>query len=419
MQVLDGLGAAAGREPDLELLPFGPPEGYRLDTTGPAPRIRAQDAAGVAYALTTLGQLPVIGGRLPAVTIEDRPRYPWRGAMLDVARRFHPVETVLACLDDLAALKLNRLHLHLTDDLGWRIRIDSWPRLTEIGASTQVGGGPASPACYSKDDYRRIVEYAAERHIVVVPEIDLLGHTNALLTAYPELAGPGVRPVPDVGFSRLDPRNELTYRFVEDVIREVAELTPGPWLHLGGDESLATDEADSLHFVERVTAIAAGTGKQLVGWHELGRSRRLPRGTIGQYRDRTTPEPPHDAHLRSFVEQDGWAILSPGDVARLEMPRWDDDAHGMRRGIAPTSLRDAYDWDPAEIVPGVGEDRILGIEAVIFTETIGTLEAIRETAFPQLCALAELMWSPQGGHDFADFTARLDASPWAGSQRSP
>jgi len=416
-----GLGSAAGREPDLELLPFGPPEGYRIDTTWAAPRIRAQDAAGVAYALTTLGQLPVVGGRLPAVVIEDRPRYPWRGMMLDVARHFHPVETVLALIDEIAALKLNRLHLHLTDDQGWRIQIDAWPRLTEIGASTQVGGGLGAPAFYTKDDFRRIVEHAAERHIVVVPEIDLPGHTNAALTAYPELAVPGVDPRPyagiEVGFSTLDTRNELTYRFVEDVIGEVAAMTPGPWLHLGGDESLATEEADYLEFIRRVTAIGARTGKQLIGWHEMGRSRELPPGTIGQYWNLTTPEPPHDEHLRSFLEQDGWAILSPGDVAYLDMQRWDGDRWGLSWANGPTSLREAYSWDPAAIVPGVGEDRILGIEAPMFTETIDTLEAIRQMAFPRLAALAELMWSAADGHDFADFEARLAASPWAGYER--
>ncbi len=343
--------------------------------------------------------------------------------MLDVARHFLPVETVLAYVEDIAALKLNRLHLHLTDDQGWRIEFDSWPRLTGIGASTQVGGGlRPSPAFYTKDDYRRIVEHAARRHVVVIPEIDMPGHTNAALTAYPELAPSGVEPVPyegiEVGFSTLDTRNELTYRFVEDVVREVSELTPGEWLHLGGDESLSTTEEDFLRFIARATAIAARYGKTLIGWHEMGRSRDLPPGTIGQYWNFLEPEEHHGEHLAAFVEQGGRAIMSPGDVAYLDMKPRADHPLGLVWAKGPTSLRDAYSWEPTAIVPGLGEAEILGVEAPMFTETITNLAEVREMAFPPAPRPRRDHVSPRDGRTYDDFLGRLERLPPGGPARS-
>ena len=332
-----GLGAATGREPDLELLPFGPPEGYWLDTTGPVPRIRAQDAAGVAYALTTLGQLPVVGGRLPAVAIEDRPRTPWRGVRLDLTRHEIPVETVLTVLDDLAALKLNRLHLRL-------------PGSSSAGT----------------DDYRRIDEHAAARHIVVVPGIDA-----------------ATLPEADV----------------EPVVRELADLTSGPWVHLGGPGGPGGSSVDSgLEAVVRAAVIADRAGKQPIVWHDAGPSPALPPGTIAQYRGPLTPGAAHAEPLLAITERDGWMIASPADVAEL----------GGRAGM---TLAETIEWDPAELVPGVGEDRLLGIEALLDPGAGDPLEAVRGTTRARLCALAELAWSPRGGHDLADFEARLGDSP--------
>ncbi len=400
------------RDPDIA------PEGYRLDTGGERPTIAAADDAGEAYAATTLARLAddarADGAtRLPALVIDDAPRFAWRGLMLDVARHFHPVETVLELIDDLAALKLNRLHLHLTDDQGWRIAIDSRPALTGIGASTQVGGGGGGH--YTKDDWRRIVEHAAARHVVVVPEIDLPGHTNAALTAYPELAPAGVVPVPyegiEVGFSTLDPRNEASYRFVEDVLGEVAAMTPGPWLHIGGDECLATPEDDFLEFIRRAAAIGAATGKTLIGWHEMGRSHDLPPGTIGQYWNLTAPQEDHAEHLLAFVEQGGRAILSPADAAYLDIKYTADHPIGLIWPGAPTTLEDAYGWEPNAIVPGLGEAGILGIEATVFTETIVDRDALRSMVYPRIAAVAELAWSPRPRdgrpRDLDDFRDRL------------
>jgi hexosaminidase len=343
--------------------------------------------------------------------------------MLDVARHFLPVADVERYVDQLAMLKLNVLHLHLTDDQGWRLQIDAWPELTGIGASTSTGGDGGG--FYTKDDYRRLVAYAAERHVTIVPEIDLPGHTNAALSAYPELNCDGVAPAPyegtEVGFSSLcatSERAEATDRFLADVTRELAALTPGPWIHLGGDESLATSEADYLDLVRRMTRAGAATGKTIIGWHELGASRELPAGTVGQYWDYETPreETGSEADVRSFLDQGGRIVFSPADAAYLDMvypdaPSFEGRALGQDWADGDTSLAEAYGWDPAAIVPGVGDEDILGVEAPIWTETMRTLDEVEFMAFPRILAIAEIAWSPAApaGRDEAAFLRAVAA----------
>ncbi len=418
--------------------PGGADEGYTLESGDGGVRIGADTAAGLFRGTQTLRQLlpaaiaradaasePDGGWTVPATSVADAPRFAYRGAMLDVARHFFPVEDVLRYLDEIALLKVNVLHLHLTDDQGWRIQIASWPELTGIGASTSVGGDGGG--YYTKDDYRRIVDYAAERFITVVPELDLPGHTNAALSAYPELNCDGVAPAPyegiEVGFSSLcasPERAEATDRFLADVTREVAELTPGPWLHLGGDESHATSEADYLDLVRRIVAAGAATGKTVIGWHELGASRDLPAGTVGQYWSFVEPEGDAAALARSFVEQGGRVIMSPADVAYLDMKYVDDPQGplGGRLGLdwakGPTTIDEAYLWEPTAIVPGIGESEVLGVEAPLWTETVGTLSEVEFMAFPRLTAVAEIGWSPAptgGGaaRDTEEFFARVAA----------
>ncbi|MDX1333500.1 MAG: beta-N-acetylhexosaminidase, partial [Robiginitalea sp.] len=208
---------------------------------------------------------------LPGGTIEDAPRYGYRGAMLDVARHFFPVEAVKRYLDQLAYYKMNFLHLHLTDDQGWRIEIKSWPKLTAIGGQTEVGGGPGG--FYSQEEYRDLVAYAADRFITIVPEVDMPGHTNAASVAYPVLNGNGKTPEPytgtRVGFSTLDTRKDTVYSFIDDVVREIASLSPGPYFHIGGDESHVTKPADYVYFIERVVPIVRKYSKIPIGWDEV------------------------------------------------------------------------------------------------------------------------------------------------------
>jgi hexosaminidase len=329
--------------------------------------------------------------------------------MLDVARHFFPVEAVKRYIDDIALLKLNHLHLHLTDDQGWRIHLDSWPELTGVGASTQVGGGGGG--FYTKDDYREIVEYAASRFVTIVPELDMPGHTNAAIAAYPELGDAPVEPYEgiEVGFSSLAIRSERTYEFIADVTRELAELTPGPYLHLGGDESLATTDEDFRYFIARATAIGADTGKTIIGWHEMGRSRDLPPGTVGQYWGFTTPQEGAAAPTLSFVEQGGRVILSPADAIYLDMKYDESSPLGLVWANGPTSVARSFEWEPTEVVPGLGEEGILGVEAPLWTETLSTVEELETMAFPRIASAAEIAWSQRRPRVFAEFEPRLAA----------
>jgi hexosaminidase len=382
-----------------------PAEGYTLEIDADGIRVQSADAAGAFYAQQTIAQLTV-DGRVPFVSIEDSPRFAYRGAMLDVARHFFPVESVKKYIDDIALLKLNHLHLHLTDDQGWRIAIDGWPRLTEIGASTQVGGGGGG--FFTQADYTEIVDYAASRFVTIVPEIDMPGHTNAAISAYPELGDAPVEPYEgiEVGFSSFAIRSEATYAFIDDVVRQLSALTPGPYLHLGGDESLATTDEDFLYFIERATGIAAQYGKTLIGWHEMGRSAALPTGTVGQYWNYTTPEDSHAEHTLSFVEQGGQVIMSPANVAYLDMQYPETDQYGLLWAQGPTSVKEAYEWDPAEVIDGVGDAQLLGVEAPMWAETLATIDEVEFMAFPRIAAIAEKAWSPAGG-TYGDFEPRL------------
>jgi len=394
---------------DVQLaLGSGPaPGGYSLEVLPTGIRLEADDTAGLFAAVQTLRQLAA-NGPVPSVTIVDHPRFAYRGAMLDVARHFFAVADVKRYIDDVALLKINHLHLHLTDDQGWRLEILSRPELTARGATTQVGGGGGG--FYTQQEYREIVAHAASRFVTVVPEIDMPGHTNAAIVAYPELGESPVEPYEgiEVGFSSLAIGRESTYEFVEDVLREVADLTPGPYLHIGGDESLSTTDEDFLAFVARVGAIAASFGRTVIGWHEMGRSRALPPGTVGQYWSFTTPQEGAAEHTLSFVEQGGRVIMSPADVAYLDMAYEPEAALGLVWANGPTSLEQAYAWDPADIVPGVGETQLLGVEAPLWTETVRSIADAEYLAFPRLAAVAEIAWSPRDARQpFAEFVRRL------------
>ncbi|TBN57712.1 beta-N-acetylhexosaminidase [Glaciihabitans arcticus] len=378
---------------------------YDLAIDVDAVTISADDPSGLFYGAQSLRQLLPEG--LP-VTISDAPRFAYRGAMLDVARHFFPVADVKRYIDAIAQLKLNYLHLHLTDDQGWRLEIDGWPELTAIGASTAVNGDPGG--FYTQADYTEIVEYAASRFVTIVPEIDVPGHTNAALVAYPSLGGGSYEPYEgvEVGFSSLAIRSEETYLFLDDVFRQVSAITPGPYLHLGGDESLSTTDEDFLYFAERAAALAASHGKTVIGWHELGRSRALPRGTVGQYWGFTTPEDDSAASTTSFVEQGGSVIFSPADVAYLDMKYADDSRVGVDWARGVTSLEEAASWDPLAIIPDLAESHILGLEAPIWTETLPTIEDVEWLAFPRIAAIAEIAWSPRTA-PFDELAPRLAA----------
>ncbi|MGY3055975.1 hexosaminidase [Streptomyces sp. TE3672] len=394
-------------------------EGYSLKSARGSVTITARGPAGLFHGVQTLRQLlpadvekksPQKGPwKVAGGTITDTPRYAYRSAMLDVSRHFFSVGEVKRYIDQLALYKLNKLHLHLSDDQGWRLAIDSWPRLATYGGQTEVGGGPGG--YYTKSDYKEIVRYAASRYLEVVPEIDLPGHTNAALASYAELNCDGVAPPlytgTNVGFSSLCVPKPVTYDFVDDVVRELAELTPGKYLHIGGDEAHSTSHEDYVAFMDKAQAIVGKYGKTVVGWHQLTGGTPV-KGAVAQYwgYDRTG-----DAERKQVADaavNGTKLVLSPADRSYLDMKYDKDTVLGLAwAGYVP--VQRSYDWDPATYLAGAPADSVLGVEAPLWSETLTDSDEVEQMAFPRLPGVAELGWSPAATHDWDTYKVRLGA----------
>jgi hexosaminidase len=378
-------------------------EGYELRVRRAGIVLDARRPEGVFRGVQTLLQLlpPQGGVSVPAGTVVDGPRFAWRGFMLDVARHFFGVEEVKRLIDLAAAYKLNRLHLHLTDDQGWRVAIESWPRLAKHGGGTAVGGGPGG--YYTQDQYTEIVRHAQSRYVTVVPEVDMPGHTNAALSAYPELSCDGQpRPLYEgigVGFSTLCIGKPETARFIGDVLRELAALTPGPFIHIGGDEAKATKPDEYVSFVGQVERVVRSLGKRMVGWGEIGTA-RLSSTSVAQHWD-------GDRAVLA-ARQGAKLIMSPATKAYLDMKYDASTALGLS-WAGYTGVRDAYQWDPATTLRGVSERNVLGVEAPLWTETVETRADLDFMAFPRLVGHAEVGWSPRRGRSWDDYRQRLAA----------
>jgi len=395
--------------------PLESAEGYELTVRADGVTIAAREPAGVFYGVQTLRQLlppfvefggvrpdksrPVVA---PAAHVVDRPRFAWRGAMLDVARHFFSVDEVKRYIDLMALYKLNRLHLHLADDQGWRIQIDSWPNLARIGGSTQVGGGRGG--FYTKADYADLVAYAAARFITIVPEIDMPGHTNAALASYPELNCSGEAPAlytgTNVGFSALCVDRDVTYRFIDDVVAEIAAMTPGPYFHIGGDE-VRTLGADAYNaFIARVQAIVAAHGKQAIGWDEIAGAPLPPETIVQHWRPKTSPA--------AAVARGARVIVSSANRLYVDM-KYDARTPIGLNWAGVIEARDAYDWDPAALYADVPESAMLGVEAPLWTETVTNIREVEFLAFPRLAEIAEIGWSPAARRSWDEFKGRLAA----------
>jgi len=387
-------------------------EGYALAITDERVELRAPAAAGLFWGAQTLRQLLPAAIEKPTAqpgpwplatgTMRDQPRFAWRGFMVDVARHFFPVAEVLRYIDLLAYYKLNRLHLHLTDDQGWRLAIAARPELTRVGGSTQVGGATGA-FYYGAADYDAIVAYAARRQIVVVPELDMPGHTNAALASYAELNCDG-KAVPlytgtAVGFSSLCIGSAATQGFVAAVVAEVAQRTPGPWLHLGGDEASATSAADYKIFMAAAAEEVRKAGKTLVGWADIART-PLSATALAQHWDPNRT----DAALAA-VKQHVKVIMSPASRAYLDM-KYDIATPLGQLWAGFVDEQRAYDWDPATEVAGVAEADVAGVEAPLWTETLATRADLDLMAFPRLVGLAEIGWSPKG-RSWSEYRTRL------------
>ncbi|MCS0605328.1 beta-N-acetylhexosaminidase [Streptomyces sp. LP11] len=394
-------------------------EGYRLHSAATGVTLTAATTTGLFHGVQTLRQLlpaavekrtrqsatwQIAGG-----TIEDRPRYAYRGAMLDVARHFRPVAEVKRYVDQLALYKINELHLHLSDDQGWRLAIDSWPRLATYGGSTQVGGGRGG--YYTKAEYRDIVRYAASRHLEVVPEIDMPGHTNAALASYAKLNCDGVAPPlytgTQVGFSSLCVSKGVTYDFVDDVIRELAALTPGRYLHIGGDEAHSTSHADYVTFMDRVQPVAARYGKKVIGWHQLTGAHPAA-GALAQYWGVDGTSAAEKAQVVAAAKKGTGLILSPADRLYLDMKYTEDTPLGTK-WAGYVEVKRAYDWNPGAYLAGAPASAIRGVEAPLWSETVKSAADLEYLAFPRLAGAAELGWSPAATHGWTGYRTRLAA----------
>lgn len=407
------IGRASSRTPVLALELGGPSSGYRLTSTAKRVTIQARTGEGLFDGVQTLRQLlpSAIDARTPQKrewaiaggVITDRPKYAYRGAMLDEARHFHSPADVKHYIDELSRFKVNYLHLHLADDQGWRIQIDSWPRLTQISGGAGTGVDGTGGGFLTKADYRDIVRYAAAHYVTIVPEIDMPGHVNAAQVAYPELTCDGVAPPvrtdTEVGYSSLCTSKDVTYKFAEDVIREIAAITPGPYLHIGGDEAHATAPADYVAFEQRVLPLVAKYGKTAYGWHQISQA---PAANTAVAQFWGTDET--DADLVAAVKTGTKVVMSPANQAYLDM-KYNEDTPLGQDWAALIEVHDAYGWDPATRVAGVPASAVIGVEAPLWSETLRSLADIEYMAFPRLPAIAELGWSATYSWD--SFRARL------------
>jgi len=385
---------------------------YDQKKTADSVRLVANRPAGLFRGIQTIRQLlPTdiesdMGSErsvwpIPALSIVDKPRYAYRGAMIDVARHFFTVDEVEQFIDMLALYKLNVLHIHLSDDQGWRIALSSRPRLTALGSLTQVGGGPGG--FYTQQDYQDIIRYATARYITVVPEIDMPSHINAGLIGYPDL-GCSNRPTAlysgtDVGWSSLCVDKEPVYAFVDDIVREISGMTPGPYFHIGGDEVQTLTNDQYVRFIERVQGIVNKYGKTMIGWEEITKARLTP-STIAQQWKSDSAGP--------AIASGTKLIMSPSNKIYLDMKYTPSTELGLH-WAAYIEVRDAYDWDPATENPGVGASSILGLEAPLWAETLITRQDYEYMAFPRITALAELAWSSPNQIGWDGYRRRIAA----------
>jgi hexosaminidase len=428
---------------EIHFEPRGAPnetsEAYEIVVTPARIVVSAAGARGLFYGAVSLWQLLDPGELFapltaPVVTIQDAPRFAWRGLMLDSARHFQSPAFIRRFIDQMALHKLNVLHWHLTDDQGWRLQIKKYPRLTEVGAwrvpagaaRTDIDPETGDPRLYggfySQEDVKSIVAYAASRNITIVPEIEMPGHASAAAAAYPEL---GVKPFATVPadwgvYDQLYNVDEATFAFIEDVLTEVMELFPGDYIHVGGDEAIKTQWQESAsvqarmrqlkikdehalqsYFIQRIGRFLKEHQRRLIGWDEILEGGLAPEATVMSWRGidgaKAAAAAGHDT------------VLSPAPTLYFDnRPSDAIDAPPGRGKIV--SLQDVYNFDPAPpSIPAEQQKHILGVQANLWTEHMRLEERVEYMAFPRAAALAEVAWSSSDHIDWEDFQRRLPA----------
>ncbi len=385
-----------------------PPEGYTLLVDADRLRLRAADEAGAYWAVQVLHQA-CAKGKVQHFECSDSPVHPVRGVMLDIARHFYGVPDIERVIDIASSYRFNQLHLHLSDDQGWRLEIEERPLLTQRASSSDMSGG--SGGYLSIADYAHLQDYAIARHVVILPELDFPGHTHAALMAYPEISPDDKVREPylggEVGFSAVDLHSDASWNFIEDVVGSLARRTLGPRIHLGGDEALTLTRDEYVVFVERLGRVAASHGKELVMWQEAAGA-DLPPGSLVQFWDPRLDE----KHLSSAAEDpDVKFIASPGNHTYLDHRHTPGDPYGQT-WAGSIDVRQAYEWLPADVLPGVPASSIIGVEACLWTEYVTTFDRLTAQLLPRLPAIAEVAWGSPPDWDRFSIALAAHGKTW-------
>lgn len=443
-------GSAAGGGIALVRTPALGPEAYTLDVTPSGVVIKASAPAGAFYGLETLKQLlpaaiyreAPLGNtvwRAAAVHVEDAPRFAWRGSHLDVARHFESKEFVKKYIDLLARHKMNRFHWHLTEDQGWRIEIKKYPLLTELGScreQTLVGPYITNPkpsnfdgkrhcGFYTQDDVREVVAYAADRMITVVPEIEMPGHAQAAIHAYPRLSSrpdssPGVLQVWGVSDFILNP-TDSTVAFMQDVLTEVLALFPGPYIHIGGDEAgkaqwkanpqiqarikalgLKDEHEMQSWFIRQMDTFLTARGRRMIGWDEILEGGLAENATVMSWRGM-------DGGIAA-AKANHDVVMAPGSHTYFDHYQSRDKTKEPLAIGGFTPIDSVYAFEP--VPPQLTADEakhILGAQAQLWAEYMPNAKHVEYMAYPRMVALSEVLWSAKARRDFGDFKSRLPA----------